>query len=342
MKAIVIESHGAPDVIKIKDIEEPICPSEKVRVRVRASSINHLDIWVRKGIPGLRIDFPRILGSDASGTVTEVGSDVDAFKVGDNVVVQPGIFDADCPRVMEGSENLSPSYGIIGEMHDGIQSEYIVLDPVNLHHMPDRLSFSEASSMALVFMTSFQMLIKRARIRKSDSVLIYGATSGVGGAAIQIAKDMGCNVFTTVGDKTKIEYAESLGADAVFLHDSTLYSSIKNHIGNNRIDVVFEHIGSKTWDTSMKLLGRGGRVVTCGATTGHDVNVNLRHLFSKQQSIIGSTMGDIDTFKKVQEKIKQNIYIPFLDKTYHISDIKSAHKRIEDRENLGKVILSLD
>ena len=342
MKAIVIESHGAPDVIKIKDIEEPICPSEKVRVRVRASSINHLDIWVRKGIPGLRIDFPRILGSDASGTVTEVGSDVDAFKVGDNVVVQPGIFDADCPRVMEGSENLSPSYGIIGEMHDGIQSEYIVLDPVNLHHMPDRLSFSEASSMALVFMTSFQMLIKRARIRKSDSVLIYGATSGVGGAAIQIAKDMGCNVFTTVGDKTKIEYAESLGADAVFLHDSTLYSSIKNHIGNNRIDVVFEHIGEATWETSTKLLSKGGRLVTCGATTGSNVNINLAHIFFKQLSILGSTMSTLGSFREVFKKIDKGHYTAMIDKVFPLSDIARAHDRIERRENLGKVVVEFD
>jgi NADPH:quinone reductase-like Zn-dependent oxidoreductase len=266
----------------------------------------------------------------------------EAFKVGDNVVVQPGIFDKDCSKVKEGKENLSPSYGIIGETHDGIQSEYVSLDPINLHRMPDRLSFCEASSMALVFMTSYQMLVKRAKISKSDRVLVYGATSGVGGAAIQIAKDLGCNVLTTVGEKSKIEYAESLGADAVFLHNSALYGNIIKHIGNNRIDVVFEHIGEKTWETSTRLLSKGGRLVTCGATTGANVSINLVHIFFKQLSILGSTMSTLESFREVFDKIDNGRYTAMIDRVFPFSDIAQAHKRIECRENLGKVIVEFD
>jgi len=342
LKAVTIESHGPPNVIKLKDVPDPSCSPGKVKVKIRASSINHLDLWVRKGTPGLHIDFPRILGSDASGTVVEVGEGVQAFRVGDDVVVQPGVFDAECQKAKEGKENLSPSYGILGETHDGIQSEYVVLDPVNLHPMPERLSFCEASSMALVFMTSYEMLIKRAEVKSGESVLVYGASSGVGGAAIQIAKDIGCNVITTVGDKSKIEYAESLGADAVFLHDSSLYSNIKNHISGKGVDVVFEHIGEATWETSTKLLSKGGRLVTCGATTGANVRINLAHMFFKHLSILGSTMSTLDSFKEVFKNIEKGSYRAMVDSVFHLTDIPKAHERIERRENLGKVVVEFD
>ena len=342
MKAIAIESHGPPSVAKVKDITEPPCLPGKVKVKIKSSSINHLDIWVRKGIPGLHIDLPRILGSDASGTVVEVGRGVDVFNVGDNVVIQPGIFDTECQMAKEGKENLSSSYGILGETHNGVQSEYVVLDPINLHPMPERLSFSEASSMALVFMTSYHMLIKRAELKPGENVLIYGASSGVGGAAIQIAKDLGCNVLTTVGEKSKVEYAESIGADAVFIHDSSLHSDIKSHIGNKCIDVVFEHIGEATWETSTKLLSKGGRLVTCGATTGANVRINLTHIFFKHLSILGSTMSTIDSFKEVFSKIEEGQYKPMIDSVFPFIEISNAHERIERRENLGKVVVEFD
>ena len=187
------------------------------------------------------------------------------------------------------------------------------------------------------------MLIKRALLKSSETVLVYGGASGIGTAAIQIAKDIGCKVISTVGSNDKISHALKFGSDYVVNHSSqNWFDELKNILRNDEVNVVFEHVGAATWNTSMRILGRGGRIVTCGATTGYNVDVDLRYLFSKQQSIIGSTMGDIDTFKKVQEKIVNGAYIPFVDKVYPLSDIKEAHLRIEKRKNLGKVILSIN
>ncbi len=339
MKSVIIESHGSPSVIKIIDTEEPSCSVDKVKVQIKSSSINHLDLWVRKGVPGLHIDFPRVLGSDASGVVVDVGEKVSGFNLGDKVVIQPGVYDKTCPIVKKGNENLSPTYGILGETHNGVQSEYLILDPVNLHPMPARLSFNEASSMGLVFMTAYQMLIKKAQIQKGDCVLVYGATSGVGGAAIQIAKEKGCKVISTVGDKSKVEYAESVGADTVFIHDDSLYSKVRDFLGKDRVDVVFEHVGKATWETSIRLLSKGGRLVTCGATTGSKVNVNLTHLFFKNLSILGSTMASVDTFREVFKKIDGGSYKSQIDRVYSFKEIIEAHHRVENRKNLGKVVI---
>lgn len=343
MKAVIINSHGSSDVLNVDIIDEPICKSNQVKVNIKASSINHLDIWVREGIPGIPIPLPMILGSDGAGVVVEVGEDVKSINVGDNVVVQPGTYSKECSMVKKGLENLSSTYGILGETEPGVQCEYVVLNPENIYPMPKHLSFEEASSMQLVFMTSYQMLIKRAGIKRGDRVLIYGGSSGIGTAAIQIAKDMDCQVITTVGSKNKINHALEFGADYVLNHSNmNWHKDIKNILNNKQFDVIFEHVGKSTWDISMRLLGLGGRIVTCGATTGYNVSLDLRHLFSKQQSILGSTMSDIDTFKKVQDKIGKRVYTPFIDKIFPLEDIKSAHRRIEDRKNIGKVVLSID
>ena len=343
MKAVIIDSHGSADVLKVKKIDEPICPPDNVKVNIKASSINHLDIWVRNGIPGINTPLPMILGSDGAGVVVEVGKNISNIKIGDRVVIQPGTYSKDCINVQKGMENFSNTYGILGETENGVQCEYACLNIENIYPMYDKLSFEEASSMQLVFMTAYQMLIKRASLQPFETVLVYGGASGIGTAAIQIAKDIGAKVITTVGSKYKFNHAFNFGADYVFNHSNKNWiKEIKDVLDGNMVDVIFEHIGKDTWDSSMKLLGKGGRIVTCGATTGYDVNIDLRHLFSKQQTIIGSTMSDINTFKKVQEKIAKNIYTPFVDKIYSMSDIKKAHKRIEDRQNLGKVVIALD
>ena len=343
MKAVFIESHGSPDVLKYSDIDEPSCPPDKIKIQIKSSSINHLDLWIRKGIPSLSIPLPRILGSDGAGTIVEMGSDVKNFwgKPGDDIVIQPGVYDPKCRQSVLGNENLSSSYGILGETEDGVQSEFVVLSPINIYRMPSHLSYSEIASMPLTFMTAYHMLIERARTLKDDLVLVYGGTSGVGSAAIQILKSLGCQVISTVGSKEKIKYVESIGADSVFIHDSSLYSNLKNHLNKRKVDVVFEHIGRETWDTTMRILNVGGRVVTCGATTGADVNINLTHLFFKNQSILGSTMSNISSFKEVLKKINNKEYFPMLDVVFHASEACEAHKRIEGRKNLGKVVLDL-
>ena len=339
MKAVRIHSHGGLDVLKYDSLDEPVCNSESIKVKIKASALNHLDIWVRNGIPGINIPLPLIMGSDASGEIVEVGSNVNKFNIGDNIVVQPGTFPDECKYVLDGKENYSYDYGILGETENGVQSEFVILEPKNIHTMSNHLTFEESASMQLVFMTSYQMLVKRAKLKENEFVLIYGATSGVGSAAIQIAKDINAKVITTVGNKDKFNYAYDMGADFVIDHSKPYTSIIKDITNNKGVDVVFEHIGPITWDSSIKVLNKGGRLVTCGSTTGPKVSIDLRYLFSKQQEIIGSTMADIASFNSVMKKINDKIYKPFVDEIFSFKDIKKAHSYLEDRKQYGKIIL---
>ena len=340
MKAIQIKKHGDVEVLNCSEINEPVCPPNKIEIKIKACSVNHLDIWVRSGIPGLNLPLPLILGSDGSGVIVEVGNKIKSFKIHDEVIVQPGTYDKDCIMVENGKENFSKTYGILGETEDGVQAEYVILDPINVYPKPKHLSFIEAASMPLVFMTSYQMLVERAKLIKNEIVLIYGGTSGIGMAAIQIARDVGAKIITTVGNDKKIEYAMNLGADYVINHnDDDMLKKIKD-ITNRGVDVVFEHIGPLTWKNSLKSLSIGGRIVTCGATTGKSVSIDLRHLFMKQQTILGSTMSSISVFKKVINKINDKKYLPYIDKVYKFKDVKEAHLRMENRKHFGKIILT--
>ena len=340
MKAIQIEKHGSPDVLNFSEINEPICCNNKIKIQINACAINHLDIWVRRGFYNHVLPLPMILGSDGSGTIIEVGKDVNEYQIGDDIVVQPGLFDSSCEVAGRGMENFSNTYGILGETENGVQSEYVVLNPENIYLKPQHLSYEEAAGMQLVFMTSHQMIVSRANLQKHETILIYGGSSGVGSAAIQIAKDIGSTVIATVGSENKIKHAYNMGADYVINHNNAdLKSVIKDLCKKNGVDVVFEHIGLDTWKNSLSVLNKGGRIVVCGATSGNIVNINLNHLFIKQQSIIGSTMSSISTFEEVMNKINKNIYRPFIDKVFRFKDVKDAHIRLENREQIGKIIL---
>ena len=341
MKSIRIHKHGNTDVLKVENVAQPKTYDNQVKIKIKASSMNHLDIWVRNGLPGLPIPLPLTLGSDAAGEIIEVGNNVKNFKVNDKVVIQPGTFNNTYNDLQRRKENYSQSYGILGETEDGVQSEYVCLDEKNIHKMSDFLSFHEASSMQLVFMTSYQMLVTRANLLKSETVLIYGGSSGIGSAAIQIAKDIGAFVITTVGDKNKEKHAYEMGADIVLFHynNDNLCSQVKDVTQNKLCDVVFEHVGLKTWQTSLKSLARGGRIVTCGSTTGANVSFDLRYLFMKQQSILGSTMSSIDSFINVMNKIEDKKYKPFVDEIFSFNDIKKAHLYMEESKQKGKIVL---
>ena len=339
MKAITIYNHGGIEALKLADFKKPICPSDKILIKIKACSINHLDIWVRNGIPGLNIPLPLILGSDASGVIEQVGSEIDSFNIGDDIIIQPGTFNKICKKSLLGKENYSKSYGILGETENGVQAEYIVADLKNVYPKPKHLTYEEAASMPLVFMTSYQMLIKRAKLMPDETVLIYGATSGVGMAAIQIAKDLGSTVISTVGDESKKKFAEDLVSDIVINHNSSNISNEVKKYKKSGVDVIFEHVGPDTWKHSLKSLAVGGRIVTCGATTGNLVSFDLRHLFMKQQSILGSTMASISTFKEVIEKINTKKLAPFVDEIFKFSEIKLAHARMENRKHFGKIVV---
>jgi NADPH:quinone reductase-like Zn-dependent oxidoreductase len=339
LKAVRIHKHGGIDVLQLDEVDQPVCTHDKIKVKIKATALNHLDLWVRKGLPGINIPLPLIMGSDAAGEIVEIGEDINNFKVGDNIVIQPGTFDLSCEMVLKGKENYSTTYGILGETENGVQSEYIVLSEQNVSKMSKHLSFEQAASMQLVFMTSYQMLVTRGQLAENEFILIYGATSGIGSSSIQIAKDIGAKIITTVGDDDKMDYAYQLGADYVLNHSNNLVDAINKITKQSGVDIVCEHIGEKTWNQSMKVLKKGGRIVTCGSTSGPLVSIDLRHLFMKQQTIMGSTMASLDTFNKVMEKIKLQKYKSFVDKIYTFSEIKSAHERLEFRKNFGKIVL---
>ena len=340
MKSIRIHKHGGPEVLRVDTIPKPeICDKDQVIVQMKAWGLNHLDIWVRKGFSNKVLPLPMTLGSDGSGKVVFAGSNLSSSMIGNDVLIQPGIID-DVNKCHSGNEHYSRKYGILGETENGVQSEYIVVSKNNVYNKPKHLTYQEAAAMPLVFMTAYEMLVKKANLKANDRVLIYGGCSGVGSAALQIAKDIGSNIVTTAGNEEKIDFLEKMQFGSVVNHSkSSMFKTLKDLTDGNGFDVIFEHIGNKTWDKSIRLLNKGGRIVTCGATTGFNVQINLAHLFIKQQSILGSTMAGTDSFFEVMSKIKQKKYYPVISKTFNFKDIFSAHQYIENRHNFGKVVL---
>jgi len=340
MKAVQIYEHGSKDKLIYDEITEPSCTPDTVKVKIEAVALNHLDIWVRKGLPGMPIPLPLIMGCDGSGVIVEVGSRVENYQIGDHIVIQPGTFCGKCKYCLKANENYCFEHGILGETENGTLAEYIVVDPKNIHLKPNHLSFTEAASMQLVFMTAYQMLIQRAKLQPKETVLIYGGSSGVGSAAIQICREIGVTIITTAGNQDKIEFCKNIGAQhAVNHNDENWFNEVKHIAGKSGVNVIFEHVGAHTWQKSIRLLSKGGRLVTCGATTGADVGINLAHLFMKQQSILGSTMSNIKAFNEVMNKINEKKYKPMIDKIFTMEAIQDAHDYIENRHQSGKVVV---
>jgi len=341
MKSVRIHEHGDSSVLKWETVKDPIMRDGHVLVQLKASSLNHLDIWVRKGIPG--VPLPLTTGSDASGTIIDIGNDVNDFKIGDSVLVQPLIFCENCKSCNRGEENLCQSMGIMGENSQGVNAEQLLIPATQVLKFPDHLTFNEASALALVGQTSYQMIVNRANLINEETILVWGASSGVGSMGIQISKALGAKVIAIAGTDEKCEKASRLGADHVLNYkQDDILSSVKNITDGIGVNVVFEHVGAHTWDTSIKSLAHGGRIVTCGATTGFTANINLTHLFFKQQSILGSTMGSKSAMDGMMQMLETKQIHPVVDKVFNISDIQQAHEYLENGNQFGKVVLSYD
>ena len=341
MKAVRIHEHGGPEVLTWDEVESPSCPKDKVLMEVKAASINHLDLWVRKGFPG--IELPLIMGSDASGVIAEVGSEVTGWNTGDEVMVQPGVYCGKCKFCKREKENLCVKFGIIGEAGDGTQCHFVAIKPENLGRKPAAVSFEEAAAFPLVFLTAYTMLVRRAKIEEGENVLVLGAGSGVGSAAIQIAKHFGCTVMATAGNEDKLQHAQDLGADLTINHyNEKIHERIREFTKGWGADIVFEHVGEVTWPSSMRSLAHGGRLVTCGATTGPKASIEIRHLFHKQQTIMGSTMGDAAAFTELLDFLEKGVLKPVLDQTFPMSEAAEAHRYIEEGKQFGKVVLLPD
>jgi NADPH:quinone reductase-like Zn-dependent oxidoreductase len=342
MKAITISEHGGPDVLRYTDMPEPRIDAHEVLIRVHACALNHLDLWIRRGLPGRSISLPHIPGSDISGEVAKVGESVSNVHVGDKVLLAPGISCGQCAQCIAGRDNFCKDYTLLGSGVPGGYAEFVKAPAVNVIPIPGNLTFEEAAAIPLVFLTAWHMLFGRAQLRPSEEVLVIAAGSGVGSAAIQIAKAAGARVIATVGSAPKIERAKDLGADEILLHTGVEYAREVKRLTNGRgVDVVFEHVGAATWEQSIYSLAVGGRLVTCGATTGFESKTNIAYIFARQLSILGSFMGFKSELFSVLELFKRGLLKPVIDCVMPLERAAEAHKRLENREQFGKVVLKV-
>jgi len=342
MKAIVFHHHGDPGVLHYTDVPEPHLRASEVLVKVHACALNHLDLWVRRGLPGIQIPLPHIPGSDIAGEVAKVGPEVHTVHVGQKVLLAPGVTCGKCPACLAGKDNLCRDFTNLGFMIDGGCAEYVRCPDVNCMPYPENLDWVHAAAVPLVFLTAWHMLVTRAQLRPGDSVLILGAGSGVGSAAIQIAKYFGAYVIATAGSDEKLAKAKEIGADEVIHHHIMRISKEVRQFTHNRgVDVVFEHVGTATWEESVKSLAPGGRLVTCGATTGYDAKLDLRFLFTRQLSILGSYMGSKDELRTVLKLVALGRLKPVVDKVWPLHDCMVAHTYLEHGKQFGKVVLTV-
>jgi NADPH:quinone reductase-like Zn-dependent oxidoreductase len=341
MKAVIISEHGGPEVLRYTDFPEPSIGPHEALVRVRACALNHLDLWIRRGLPGRSVPFPHILGSDISGEVAAVGANVKNARVGDKVLLAPGISCGECVPCMAGRDNFCKDYVLFGSTVHGGYAEFVKSPAANLIPIPARLSFEQAAAVPLVFLTAWHMLFYRAHLQPAEVVLVIAAGSGVGSAAVQIAKVTGARVIATAGSEAKLAKAKELGADDVLLHGGEFAREVKGLTNGRGADVVFEHVGAATWDQSIYSLAHGGRLVTCGATTGFEGKINVGYLFARQLSLLGSFMGHKSELFSVLELFQRGLLKPVIDCVMPLELAADAHRRLENREQFGKVVLRI-
>jgi NADPH:quinone reductase-like Zn-dependent oxidoreductase len=339
MKAIRIHEFGGPEVLRYEDVPDPKPRNDQVLVRVRACAMNHLDLWVRKGLPG--VNLPHTPGSDAAGEIVEVGEYVTGLKPGQRVLIAPMHFCNHCAKCVAGLQNQCPEFTVLGNAVDGGDCELMAVPAVNVIPIPDNLDFNQAASVPLVFLTAWHMLVGRAGIRPGQTVLVLGANSGVGIAAIQIAKLFHARVITTAGDERKMQKARELGADYVINHYQQKISEEVRRITNKEgCDIVLEHVGAATWEESMKALKPAGTLVTCGATSGPQVGIELRFLFTRHLSLLGSYMGTMGELHEVLGHVFAGRLKPVVDTTFPLKEIRAAHEYMEKSQMFGKIVLT--
>jgi NADPH:quinone reductase-like Zn-dependent oxidoreductase len=324
-----IHADGGPEVLVLEEVADPEPKPGEVLLRLRASALNHLDVWIRKGLPS--VPKPRILGADGAGIVEALGPGVDGFELGRPVVINPGI------------ETGDGTIHVIGEHGDGTNAELIAVPATNVHPIPDGLSFAEAAAFPLVFETAYRMLVTRAHLREAEWVLLWGIGSGVSTAGLAIAKALGARTIVTSSSDEKLARAVALGADATVNHTSgDVKAAVKEATGGHGADVVVEHVGDATWRTSLDVAAREGRIAVCGATSGPNPPASLHRIWWKQLTILGSTMGTRADFEGAYDLVASGRARPVVDEVVPLEEIRSAHERLEAGEQLGKIVLSID
>jgi 2-desacetyl-2-hydroxyethyl bacteriochlorophyllide A dehydrogenase len=343
MKAVIFRQHGGPSVLEYADVETPTPGPNEVLVRVKACALNHLDIWIREGNPAYPLPLPHISGSDIAGVIEGVGSQVQDAAVGTRVFISPGLSCWQCDACLAGRDNFCKSYTLVGALTKGGYAEYVTVPAKNAIPLPESLTFDLGAAFPLVSVTAWHMLFTLAQLRSGESVLIMGAGSGVGSMAVQMAKMVGARVITTVGSDDKVPKAKALGADDVLNHSTQeVAKSVMGLTKGTGVDVVIEHIGPQVWDQCLRSLAKGGRLITCGATTGADVKVNLRALFSRQLTIRGSYMGTRAELLEAAKLIGQGKLKPIVDRVFPLREARAAQELMLERKFFGKLVLSVD
>lgn len=339
MKAVRYHAHGGPDVLRYEDAPDPVPAAGDALVRVRACALNHLDLWHRRGIARVSTPLPLIGGSDVSGEVVDPGAS--GLARGARVMVQPGLSCGRCRACLAGRDNECQAYAVLGTREAGGYAELMTVPAANLIPIPDHIDFVTAAAFPLTFLTAWHMLLTRARLQAGDDVLVLAAGSGVGQAAVQIAKLHNARVFATAGTDAKLARARELGADAgINHHTDDLPARVRDLTRGRGVDIVVEHVGQATWDRSVKCLARTGRLVTCGATTGYEAQIDLRFLFVRQLSLLGSFMGRKDDLLQAVPFFFAGRITPAIDRTYPLADAAAAHERLERGEQFGKIVLT--
>jgi NADPH:quinone reductase-like Zn-dependent oxidoreductase len=344
MRALTISAHGGLEQIELRDdLPEPVLlrPTD-VRLRIRAAALNHLDLFLLKGLPGVTITPPWVLGTDGTGTVESVGEAVTHVAVGDTVVVNPGLSDRTCEYCLDGEQPLCPKFGVIGEHFPGMMAELFVVPGVNVLRIPASMDVAESAAFTLATLTAWRMLVTRAKVRESDHVLVWGIGGGVAIACLQIARLLGARVTVTSGSDEKLERARALGADDTINHRGVdVGREMRARTNKRGVDVVVDSVGEATWTQSLGALGRRGRLVTCGGTSGPMVTTDVRRLFWNQWSILGSTMGNDEEFAAVVEHFRAGRLRPPVDSVYPVERAREAFARLDAAEQFGKIVVTM-
>jgi len=340
MRAVVIREHGGPEVLRPEELPDPIPVGAEVLVRVRACALNHLDLWTRKGQAGRAVDFPHVLGHDVAGEIAGFGSPVEGLREGQRVMLSPGTSCGRCAACLSGEDNACRAYRILGYQIHGGYAELVRCPAANVIPIPDHVGFEAAAAFPLVFLTAWRMLVTKARVREGEDVLVWAAGSGVGMAAVQVAKLRGARVIATVGADAKLELARRLGADEVLNHRSAdVVAEVRRLTGKKGADVVVEHVGESTWERSILSLAHRGRLVTCGATTGARGVTDLKHLFAKQLSLLGSYMGSKAELLEAAPHFFAGRLRTVVHAVLPLHEARRAHEMMEASEHFGKIVL---
>lgn len=341
MQAIAITEHGGPEVVRFHEVPEPVPGPKQVLIDVRAVGVNHLDLWVRRGLANLKLAYPHVLGSDLSGVVSALGPGATGVAVGDEVIVNPGLSCMRCASCLGGRDNLCRHYGLLGEHFPGGAAPRFAVADSNVVPKPKRLGFAQAAALPVTYLTAWQMLVDKAQLAPGETVLVNAIGSGVGVASLQIAKLLGATVIGTASTAAKREQALALGASHVLDSASDVAAQVKMLTGKKGADVVVEHTGKSTWNASLVAAARGGRIVTCGATSGYLAETDLRHVFFRQLSIFGSTMAKKGALFDIVRHAETGALAPVIDSELPLADARRAHERLEARLAFGKIVLNV-